>query len=266
MAVSKLSLIERNVLLVLMAENRPLKESADLKDRHGISMNKRHREALRKQGLIETTPGPFTHKLTRRGWDWAKAETEAPRPRGTSGQGALYAVLSAVGEYVRQNGLKLDQIFHEKEKAGQTDISANGATPGDNAPALPSGRTHAQMLQDADLAEVDEALALLLQDQPVVDRALLRLSKKATPALKIEIEGAKNAINLILQWGRRAAEKRSIIAIGGQGEEVNFDPILYETDEPTKTGSRVLVRRSPIVRKTASGDLVIARGSASAVY
>ncbi len=122
------------------------------------------------------------------------------------------------------------------------------------------------MLQDAELAEVDEALALLLQDQPVVDRALMRLDKKAGPALQNEIEGVKNAIALILQWGRRAAAKRSIITVADQGDEVTFDPILYETDEPTKTGSRVLVRRTPIVRRTSSGEFVIARGRASAVF
>ncbi|MGO9475538.1 MAG: hypothetical protein ACLPWS_19355 [Rhodomicrobium sp.] len=121
------------------------------------------------------------------------------------------------------------------------------------------------MLQDAELAEVDEALALLLQDQPVVDRAMLRLGKKATPALQTEIEGAKNAINLVLQWGHRAAAKRSIVTVAAQGNEVNFDPILYEADEPTKTGARVLVRRTAVVRRTGSGDLVLARGSASAV-
>jgi hypothetical protein len=264
--VSEFTLIERNVLLVLMAENRPLREAADLRQRHGISMKKKHREALRKLGLIETTPKPFTHKLTKRGWDRAICETQASIPIGTSGQGALYAVLSAIGQYAERNGLTFQQIFQEPAETDQkTGRKSNGTAAGDNASLLPSGRTQHQMLQEAELAEVDEALALLLQDQPVVDRALSRLSKKAAPGLKNEIEGTKNAINLVLQWGRRAAEKRSISAVSGQGEEADFDPVLYEMEEPVKAGSRIIVRRAPIVRRTQSGDLVIARGSASTI-
>jgi hypothetical protein len=99
----------------------------------------------------------------------------------------------------------------------------------------------------------------------VVDCALSRLSKNATPALKNEIEGTKNAVNLVLQWGRRAAEKRSISAVSGQGEEADFDPVLYEMEEPVKAGIRIIVRRAPIVRRTQSGEFVIERGSASAI-
>ncbi len=264
--MSELTLIERNVLLVLMAENRPLREAADLRQRHGIAMTKKHREALQKLGLIETAPNPFTHKLTKSGWDRVISETQAARPTGTSGQGALYAVLSAIGQYADRNGLTLRQIFQEPAEPDQkTHRKSNGAAIDAPAALLPTGRTQHQMLQEAELADVDEALALLLQDQPVVDRALSRLSKKAEPGLKNEIEGTKNAVNLVLQWGRRAAEKRLISAVSGQGEEADFDPVLYEMDEPVKAGSRIIVRRAPIVRKTQSGELVIARGSASAI-
>jgi hypothetical protein len=69
----------------------------------------------------------------------------------------------------------------------------------------------------------------------------------------------------VLQWGRRAAEKRSISAVSGQGEEADFDPVLYEMEEPVKAGIRIIVRRAPIVRRTQSGEFVIERGSASAI-
>ncbi len=262
----QLTPVERNALLVLMAESRPLKERADLQSRFGISITKKHRESLRKLGLIETTRAPLTHTLTRRGWEWANAQMRVPRPKGASGQGALYAILSALGRYSKQNRLTLAQIFQLTDGFAHAADGQNHELNSDRAsPRLPSGRTQSQMLQDAELAEVDEALALLLQDQPVVARAMQRLDKKATPALQNEIEGAKNAISLILQWGRRAAAKRSIVTVGDQGDQVAFDPILYEADEPTKTGTRVLVRRTPVVRKTGSGELVLARGRASAV-
>lgn len=265
-AVPELTPTERNVLLVLMAESRPLKEKADLRARFGIAMTRKHRDSLRKLGLIETTRRPFTHSLTRRGWDWVNAQTQSERPKGTSGQGALYAVLGALGRYAKRNALTLGQIFHptaEHPHAAQAHRAKTVAAA--DAALLPSGRTQSQMLQDAELAEVDEALALLLQDQPVVERALSRLDKKAEPALRDEVEAVRNAVGLILQWGRRAASKRSIVTVAGQGEEVTFDPLLYEADEPTKTGSRVLVRRTPIVRRTNSGEFVISRGRASAL-
>ncbi len=265
-AIPELTPVERNVLLVLMAESRPLKEKADLQARFGIAMTRRHRESLRKLGLIETTGRPFTHSLTRRGWDWANAQTQSERPKGASGQGALYAVLGALERYANRNALTLAQIFHPATDRPRAPQAEDGKAATDReAPLLPSGRTQGQMLQDADLAEVDEALALLLQDQPVVERALTRLDKKAGPALQNEIEAVRNAVSLILQWGRRAAAKRSIVTVAGQGEMVTFDPLLYEADEPTKTGARVLVRRTPIVRRTSSGEFVISRGRASAV-
>jgi hypothetical protein len=262
----ELTPVERNALLVLMAENRPLREKADLRIRFGIAMTRKHRESLRKLGLIGTTRGPFTHSLTRRGWDWANAQTQSERPKGASGQGALYAVLSAVGRYADRDGITLGQIFQAPDGPPRASQAAEGkAAAAQDTALLPSGRTQEQMLQDAEFAEVDEALALLLQDQPVVDRALSRLDKKAGPALQNEVEAVRNAVGLILQWGRRAAARRSIVTVAGQGDEVSFDPLLYETDEHTKTGSRVLVRRTPIVRRTGSGEFVISRGRASAV-
>jgi len=250
-----------------MAESRPLKENADLRRRFGITMTSKHRETLQRLGLIESSKNPFIHRLTQRGWEWAEEQTRSPRPNGTTGQGALYAVLDALGRYTLSNGLTLQQIFLPAKNGSQaTSIrESDAANSAANSSLLPSGRTQIQMLKDAELAEVDEALALLLQDQPVVDRAFLRLDKKAGTALQSEIDGVKNAVNLILQWGRRAASKRSIVRVGDQGQEVDFDPLLYESDEPTPAGSRVLVQRTPVVRKTSLGESVITRGRASAV-
>jgi hypothetical protein len=95
--IAELTPVERNVLLVLMAESRPLKERAELLSRFGIAMTKKHRDSLRKLGFIETGRNPFTHSLTRRGWEWVTAQTQSPRPKGATGQGALYAVLGARG-------------------------------------------------------------------------------------------------------------------------------------------------------------------------
>ena len=249
----ELTPIERSALLVLVAENRPLKE-VDLFRTFGIRMKARHRETLKSLGLIETKLRPITHSLTKSGWEWAQAQTEAARPKGTSGQGALYALLSAVGRYARRHGFSLSEIFAEENVPSRFQAEV---------PLLPSGRTEKQMLQDAELVETDEALALLLQDQPVVSRALSNLSKRAPPELRREVQATKNAINLILQWGNRAAEKRGIAAIGAQGEKVEFDPGLYETEDSVTIGAPAIVRQTAIVRKTSSGPLVLARGKVS---
>src|SRR5208337_4477172 len=80
-AVPDLTPVERNALLVLMAESRPLKEKADLQRRFGIAMSKKHRESLLRQGLIETTRSPFTHNAARMGMGQCADASGTPQGR-----------------------------------------------------------------------------------------------------------------------------------------------------------------------------------------
>lgn len=252
----ELTRVERNVLLILYSENRPLGERSDLERTFGISMAKRHREKLLGLGLIHSSQQPFAHSITKAGRDWVAAQMRAQ----TTKVGWHKSALFVMWKYASSKGIPLGEFFRETDRDDKARKYTNGQTKEPGLEKLPSGRTQAEMLQDADMKEVDEALALMLQDQPVIDKALSRLSQKASPTLQNELEGAKRAIKLVLQWGHRAAHKRSIVLMGNQGEEVAFDPLLYQSDEPTKAGARVQVRRAAVVRKTITGDLILARG------
>jgi hypothetical protein len=257
--VLDLTLVERSALLVLMAENRPLREDSDLRRVHGVSLSKKQRETLQRCGLIATRRNPFTHTLTPKGWAWVSAETQALRPPGKISQGALYAVLNALGRYANRVGLELIDLFNEERPPPKSEKTADTG-PRRQPPPPHRDRTQEELLQKAALVEVDESLALALQDQPVLDRAFMRLSKKASEDLQGAVKGAESAANLVLQWARRAAEKRAIVAVCRQGDEVRFDPMLHDSDEPLEEGARVLVRKVPVVRRVNSDRIVLARG------
>lgn len=87
MAAIDLSPMERGALLVLMAEARPLKERAELKAVHGITLSAGHRQKLQRLGLIKTSEKPYTRNLTEKGWEWASGEIAASKAGGTLGDG-----------------------------------------------------------------------------------------------------------------------------------------------------------------------------------
>ena len=111
MHAAELTPIERGALLVLMAEGRPLKERAELKGIHGIALEASHRSKLQRLGLIQTTKKPFTHSLSEEGWQWARKEIGAPKPKGVMGTGALYSVLGGLRRYIDRHGIGLEGVF-----------------------------------------------------------------------------------------------------------------------------------------------------------
>ena len=91
MPTADLTPVERGALLVLMAEGRALKESSELKGVHGIALKPNHRSKLQRLGLIDTIKNPhFVHSLSEKGWQWARDEIGAPKPKGLMGMGAIY--------------------------------------------------------------------------------------------------------------------------------------------------------------------------------
>src|ERR1700721_1367369 len=112
MQTAQLTPVERGALFALMAEGRPLKENAELKGIHGILLKVGHRNKLRQLGLIETTKQkPLTHILSKEGWEWARKEITASKPKGTMGMGALYSVLGGLHRYIERNHRILEAIF-----------------------------------------------------------------------------------------------------------------------------------------------------------
>jgi hypothetical protein len=153
MPAADLTPVERGVLFVLMAEGRPLKESSELKGVHGLALKPSHRSKLQRLGLIDTIKTPyFTHSLSEKGWQWARDETGATKPKGLMGMGALYSVLGGLRRHIEQHGYSLAEVFGKAEPSGAD-----------------SSRQH---MHEAAWSEADEALGQALQDIPVLTKAI----------------------------------------------------------------------------------------------
>lgn len=102
---------EQAVLLVLMAESRPV-PNPEL-ERLGPKLEKPGRDRLNRLGLVETTPGrPLVHELTDSGWALCRELFGADPPPRPSGQGkALYTLLAALRRYFDHAELVPADIF-----------------------------------------------------------------------------------------------------------------------------------------------------------
>ena len=103
---------ERAVLLVLMAESRPVPnpELATL----GPALDRTGRDKLNRLGLIESerVGNRFVHELTDRGWRLCRDLLAAGAPpRSTGPAKTLYTVLGALGRYLQHTDLSLADVF-----------------------------------------------------------------------------------------------------------------------------------------------------------
>lgn len=118
-APEELTGTEQAVLLVLMAEARPVRnpELATL----GPELKKRDRDRLVQRGLIEvsTENRAVVLELTDRGWATCAAIIGAGTPDRPSGQGkALYTVLRALRRYLDRDELAPSDLFFALDDAG----------------------------------------------------------------------------------------------------------------------------------------------------
>ena len=107
---------ERAVLIVLMAESRPVAnpELAAL----GPALDKPGRDKLNALGLIESEriKGRYVHELTDRGWALCRDIVAAgPPPRSTGPAKTLYTVLGALGRYLQRSEVSLAELFWPAE-------------------------------------------------------------------------------------------------------------------------------------------------------
>ncbi|MGB3355635.1 MAG: J domain-containing protein [Mycobacterium sp.] len=103
---------ERAVLLVLMAESRPV-PNPEL-PALGPTLDKPGREKLNQLGLIESerVGSRFVHELTDRGWRLCRDLIDAgPPPRSTGSAKTVYTVLGALGRYLSHADLSLADVF-----------------------------------------------------------------------------------------------------------------------------------------------------------
>jgi hypothetical protein len=243
--VGELTPVERGALLVLMANGRPMRESADLKAVYGLSLKPSHRTKLQRLGLIETTKKPWTHALSLKGWQWAEEQLSAARPKGQMGMGPLYALLYGLGKHIERHRCTLKDVFSESGKT--TDVGTQ------------------DRMENAAWAEADEALAQALQDMSVFNRALSKLQEAAQDNTSALIKRTAAASNLVLQSVRQAARKRELSFATEEGKETKFDPVMHRSDEDLEVGVTVRIRKAPVIRGPAELGVVVLAGEVESV-
>jgi hypothetical protein len=110
-APDELTGTEQAVLLVLMAESRPV-SNPEL-ERLGPKLDKTGRTKLNRLGLIETTPGrPLMHELTDAGWALCRQLFGAATPPHSTAQGrTLYTLLRALRDHFDRADLVPADVF-----------------------------------------------------------------------------------------------------------------------------------------------------------
>lgn len=194
-APDELTGTEQAVLLVLMAESRPV-PNPEL-ERLGPKLDKPGRLRLNQLGLIETTDGrPLVHELTDSGWALCRELFGAPTPARSSGQGrALYTVLSALNRYFDRADLAPADVFLPPAQAEEQLRSAYTRLA-----ALPGGWVS--------LVRLREAVPGLARDE--VDAALINLYQQ--PGVSLIPEENQKVLT--------AADRAAAVQIGDQNKHL----------------------------------------------
>jgi hypothetical protein len=242
--------VERGILLILMAQSGPVRQS-DFAGVHGLAIRRQHRLKLRELGLIEVREGPLTLALTKKGWAWLDAGLSAREPAGSKRLRPLHAALGAIGRLTKRLGLPLEEALAQDAPAPSP---ARAAAPPDAD------------IRQPEWVEVDEVLARALQDISVFSSALSRLREAAKGALEREIKRTDMAANLVFQQVKLAARKRGLDLDGAAGAETSYDPVFFYSDEDIKLGAPVRIRKSPVTRGQGKAKIVIQPGIAEAIH
>ncbi|MCG3777194.1 MAG: hypothetical protein JW395_4070 [Nitrospira sp.] len=244
--MTKLTPVERGVLLALVAEGQPLREAGDLKARFNINMAASHRKNLKALGLINTTPNPFTHELTDQGWNWAASELTATVPPGMMGLGPLYALLHGIDRALRARSIDLRTFF-------TTEV----VKPSE--PQIPDRST---LISDAAWSASEVALAYAMQDIPSFQRVLQRFDASSPQKQTTSLRQVELAAESIFQNLRLAASKRSLRLSHVRGAEAIFDPVAFDSDDMLSGGEPIKVAKSPVIKTTQGEPIVVAKGVA----
>lgn len=156
---------ERAVLLVLMAESRPVPnpELAAL----GPALDKSGRERLNQLGLIESerVGNRFVHELTDRGWRLCRDLIDAgPPPRSPGSAKTVYTVLGALGRYLSHADLSLADVFGVTELSSEASIEVRIRDAYGRLAPRPGGWVSLTRLRaelDVPRTDVDAALVAL---------------------------------------------------------------------------------------------------------
>ena len=160
MSPNELTGVEQAVLLVLMAEGRPV-PNPEL-EKLGPALKKSYRDRLKDRKLIDVMPGvPMKLELIEKGYDLCSQLIGTEPPVGVRGQNkALYTLMKALRRYFDREGLELSEVFNTNE----------GEEPSDVKPAVPSAKS----ISEGDLQTRVRSAYNRLADEP---GSLVRLSR-----------------------------------------------------------------------------------------
>jgi hypothetical protein len=123
----KLSLPERALLLILMAENGEL-SNRDIREKYapGLELTGKSRRKLMDAKLVEARQGErnaYFFALADEGGRWCREEFARPAPPDArSGGHALYAVLRGLDRYLNHTRLGLADIFGSLPRAAEESV------------------------------------------------------------------------------------------------------------------------------------------------
>jgi hypothetical protein len=176
MSPNELSGVEQAVLLVLMAENRPV-PNPEL-ERLGPALKKSYRDRLRDKGLIDVLPGvPMKLELIGKGWDLCHELIGTEPPVGVRGQNkALYTLMKGLRRYFDREGLELSEVFN-------TNVETE---PMDAETARPVGGS----VSDGDLQSLVRTAYRKLADEPGSLVSLVRLRAELADVPRRDLDAA----------------------------------------------------------------------------
>jgi hypothetical protein len=214
----KLSLPQRALLLILMAENAEL-SNADIAEKYapGLKLAGKPRVQLADElKFIESRKGPknanfFT--LTEEGWRWCREELErtAPSAAGSGGY-ALYAVLGGLGHFLDRTGFSLAQVFGGLPIVDQPTGGASTVPPTADEIEQAIRRAYRKLADPAGawigLADIRDALGDI--PKPQVDGVLKLMTRM--PGVQIEEQTNQKQLD--------ARDRAAAVKIGGRDQHL----------------------------------------------
>lgn len=176
MSPNELSGVEQAVLLVLMAEGRPV-PNPEL-EKLGPALKKSYRDRLKDKKLIDVTPGvPMKLELIDDGWDLCRQLIGTEPPVGVRGQGkALYTLMKALRRYFDRENLELSEVFNTSESDEPSDVKT----------AVPSPKS----TTDGDLERRVRSAYRRLADEPGSLVRLIRLRAELADIPRRDLDAA----------------------------------------------------------------------------
>jgi hypothetical protein len=227
MADQKVSLPQRALLLILMAENAEL-SNRQIKEKYapGLELTGKPRTALIDAKLIECRKenNAYFFTLSEEGWRWCREELTRAVPPGAGSAGhALYAVLGGLDRYLERTNHSLAQVFGNQAEA---EPEPKAGLPAESRPAAqPQGARPA-----ADEIEREIRLAYMkLADSPGSWVGLAEIRDQVVAFARPEVDGVlrlmarMTGVQIEEETNQKALTNRdraAAVHIGGRDQHV----------------------------------------------